>query len=429
MKKQILNNWILKLVSVVCAMLLWIVVYNSEDPVEFERFYNIPVTFENTEILEKEGKVYEVLNNTDTISSISVQAKRSVMKELNKDDIRVVANFNNMKMDGTVELEIYSERYASDEIVFKASSDELQLFVEPRVEKSFYLSVETAGEPADGYVIYNTSTSQNRINISGANSVVEKIYKVIARVDVTGATGDISTSVDLALFDKEGMEISTDRLTMSAESIATTISIYPTKTVPIVYEISGEPAEGFTTTGKVTYGLTEQVVMGRSAYLSNISEIVVKGDAVSIEGVEETALLTVDIDDYLPSGIYRADRNTNDGMATIEVVVVPILEQKFTLQAKQVSLNYVPEGYFADLTLDTAEFIITVRAAQNELETLEAETLKASIDISDWIMEHETQDLETAAVYKITPKINLGEAFEVIESGTIEVVIGEKEGR
>lgn len=427
MKKQILNNWILKLVSVVCAMLLWIVVYNSEDPVEFERFYNIPVTFENTEILEKEGKVYEVLNHTDTVASISVQAKRSVMKELSKDDICVIANFNNMKMDGTVELEIYSERYASDEVVFKASSEELQLFVEPKVEKSFYLSVETVGEPAEGYMVNSTSTSQNRINISGASSIVEKIYKVVALVDVAGATGDISTSVELSLYDKEGIEISTDRLSMSAESIATTINIYPTKTVPVTYEITGTPAEGFAATGEVTYGLTEQVIMGRSTYLSNISEIVVKGDAVSIEGAEGTVLLTVDIDDYLPSGIYRADRNTSDGMATIEVVVVPILEQEFTMEAKQVSLNYVPDGYFADLVLDTAQFTITVRAAENVLETIEEDTLRASIDIAEWIMEHKDQDMTKAAVYRITPKISLGEAFEVIESGTIEVVVGKDE--
>ncbi len=427
MKKRMLNNWILKLLSVVCAMALWIVVYNSEDPVEFERFYNIPVTFEHTEVLEKEGKVYEVLNNTDIISSISVQAKRSVMKELSKDDIFVVADFNNMKMDGTIELEIYSERYASDEVVFKASSEELTLLIEPKTEKSIYLSVETVGKPADGYVIYNTSTTQNRINVSGAKSIVDRIYRVVAMVDVTGATGDISTSVALSLYDKEGNEISKDALTMSAESMATTINIYPTKTVPVRYEITGEPADGFVTTGEVTYTVTEQLLMGRSAYLAGITEIVVKGDAVSIEGATETVLLKVDLDNYLPSGIYRADRASNDGSATVEVVLVPIVEQEFTLEAKQVTLNHIPDHYFADRTLDTAEFTVTVRAPQHYMETLEASALKASIDIADWLEENSALEVGAGTVYKIMPKLSLGEEFEVTASGTIEVVIGKDE--
>ena len=424
MKKQIFNNWILKLVSVVCAVLLWIIVYNSEDPVEFDRFYNVPVSFENTEVLEKEGKVYEVLGNSDIINYISVQAKRSVMNDLTKDDIHVVADFNNMKMDGTIELEIYSEKYADGEIVFKPSAEELKLFVEAKAEKSPNIQVEIVGEPAEGYVVFSKNSSQNRISVSGGTSVVSRISKAVAKVDVTGATGDIITSVDLVLYDKDGAEIPADKLEMNVKSVTTTVNIYPTKTVPVGYEITGEPAEDYVTTGEVTYGVTEVELMGTTSNLYRVSEIVVKGEDVTIEGAEEDVVLNIDLDDYLPSGVYRVDRANDDGRTTVTVGVVPIVEEEFTLLANQVSIKNIPDNYFADLTLDTAEFTITIRGAQPLIEELDSTKLKGTIDIAAWMEENNFTELGVGTVYKIVPEFDLGEELEVVSCGTIEVAAG-----
>ena len=183
-------------------------------------------------------------------------------------------------------------------------------------------------------------------------SNVSRVEKAVAKVDVTGATGDIITSVDLVLYDKEGAEISTDKLEMNVKSVTTTVIIYPTKTVPVVYEIAGEPAEGFVTTGEVTYGVTEVEVMGSNSNLSRISEIAVKDEEISIEGAVENVVLNVDLDNYLPSGIYRVDRASDDGRSTVEVEIVPIIEQEFTLLAKQVTLKI-----FRRITLQTVLWI------------------------------------------------------------------------
>ena len=424
MKKRFFNNWILKLTSVVCAMLLWFVVYNSEDPVEFGRFYNVPVTFENTEVLEKEGKVYEVLSNSDVINSIRVQAKRSVINDMTKDDIHVVADFNKMKMDGTIELEIYSQRHTQGEIDFESSSDELKLFVEPKASTSPYIFVETIGKPAEGYIIFDTSTSQNRINVSGGKSIIDRIAKAVAVVDVTGATGDISTYVELDLYGKDGAEISTDRLDMNVKSAVTTVTIYPTKTVPVRYEIIGTPAENHVTTGQVIYDVTEVELVGKPSTLSRVSEIVVKGEEISIEGAEESVILNLDLDNYLPSGIYRTDRAMNDGRTSVEVEIVPIIEQEFTLLAKQVILTNIPDKHFADRTLDTAEFTVTIRGAEHLLAGLDSTKIKGTINFSEWMSDNNLERLGVGTVYKIVPKFDLGEEFEVVDSESIDVVAG-----
>lgn len=427
MKKRIFNNWLLKLASVVCAMMLWFVVYNSEDPVEYGRFYNVQVTFENTEVLEKEGKVYQVLDNSDVIDSVSVRANRSVINDLSKDDIHVVADFNNYKMDGTIELEFSSERHSAGEIEFNASSDVLKLFVENKAEASPYIHVETIGEPADGYLVYSANTTQNRINVSGGASVVERISKAVAIVDVSDAMGDINTSIDLVLYDKEGSEISVENLEMSMKTVATSVVIYPTKTVPVRYEISGEPAEDFVVTGEVAYGVTEVEIMGRSSYLAKLPELVISGEEMSIEGSAENAVLHIDLDDYLPTGVYRVNRANNDGKTSVTVEIVPIIEQKFTLLAKQVSVMNVPDDHFADRVLDTAEFEVIIRGAQHLLRELDGTKLQGSIDFEAWMAENDYKELGEGKVYLITPGFDLGEEYEVISVEAIEIVAGKKE--
>ena len=424
MKKQIFNNWILKLVSVVCAMMLWIIVYNSEDPVEFVRFYNVPVVFENTDVLEKDGKVYEVLGNTDVISSIRVRAQRSVANDLSKEDIRVVADFKNMKMDGTIELEVYCDRYSKGELEFELSAKELKLFAEAKVEVSPFIYVETVGTPAEGYVVYDAKTTHNRMTVSGGKSIVERIDKAVALVDVSGATGDIITYVDIALYDINGAVISTEKLNMNIEYEQATVNIFPTKTVPLKYEISGVPAEDYVTTGNVSYEKEEITVMGRAATLASVSEIVVKGEEVSVEGAEGNVTLNLDLDKYLPSGIFRVDKDTHNGRFTVDVEVVPIIEQEFEIKASQVDIINIPDKHFADRTLDTAQFTVTVRGAQHLIAQLDKSQIKGKINITEWLNENSITSIEDSKVCKIIPEFNLGEELEVVTSETIDVVVG-----
>lgn len=424
MKKQIFNNWILKLVSVVCAMMLWIIVYNSEDPVEFIRFYNVPVEFENTEVLEADGKVYEVLGNTDVISTIRVRAKRSVTSDLSKSDIRVVADFKNMKMDGTIELEVYCNRYSKGEIEFELSAKELKLFAESKIEASPFIYVETIGTPAEGYVVYDAKTTHNRMTVSGGKSIVERIDKAVALVDVSGAKGDIITYVDIVLYDSNGAAISTEKLSMNVEYEQATVNIFPTKTVPVRYEISGAPAEGYVTTGNVTYETESISIMGRPATLSSVSEILVKGEGVSIEGAEGNVTLNIDLDNYLPTGIFRADRNESNGRIAVDVEVVPIIEQEFQITASQVDIVNVPERHFADRTLDSAPLTVVVKGPQHLIEQIDKTNIEGMIDIKAWMKENDITELGVGTVYKIVPKFDLGEILEVVSSGTIDVAAG-----
>ena len=100
------------------------------------------------------------------------------------------------------------------------------------------------------------------------------------------------------------------------------------------------------------------------------------------------------------------------------------MEEEFTLLANQVSIKNIPDNYFADLTLVTAEFTITIRGAQPLIEELDSTKLKGTIDIAAWMEENNFTELGVGTVYKIVPEFDLGEELEVVSCGTIEVAAG-----
>ena len=47
MKKSLMNKFTLKILSLLIAMLIWLLVVNVQDPITTEIFTDIPVTFVN----------------------------------------------------------------------------------------------------------------------------------------------------------------------------------------------------------------------------------------------------------------------------------------------------------------------------------------------------------------------------------------------
>ena len=91
MKKRILNNLGLKLLSISLAIVLWFLVVMADNPKDSVTFSNIQVTLLNTELLEEGNKFYEVLEGSDRIR-VTVEAPRNVIKELSASDVAAEAD-------------------------------------------------------------------------------------------------------------------------------------------------------------------------------------------------------------------------------------------------------------------------------------------------------------------------------------------------
>ena len=420
MKERILNNWGLKLASVAFAVVLWVVNWNINDPRTSNKITNVPVTFINTEAITDNNQVYEVLDGTDVIRSISVSGANSVVSDLDDADIHAEADFSKMKLDGTVEIKIYSDKH-NDAITFKSSSNELKLLVEDRVERYFSLEAELTGTPKDGYMVGSSKLDWNRIMVSGGESKVSNIDKAKAIVDISDTSGDVFSYANIVLYDKEGKEVSEDNISLSMKTVGTTIEILKVKTVPIKYISEGIPAEGYVKTDKATSEANEITICGKENVIANVAEIVVEGEELYFEEAENDVVLTIDLDDYLPEGTARVDKSSK-GRVNVTIHVSPIIEKEYTIPMGQIQIENVPEGYSVVHVYPSTEMSVTIRGGEHILKELDASAVIGSFDVSAWMEANNIQNLKDKEVLHVKPTYDMGEDLEAISTTSVEII-------
>lgn len=74
MKEKLGNDLILKVFSLVLAILLWLFVINTEDPVITKSFSNIPVDMLNEQVLDELNRTYKITEGSTV--SFTVKGKK-----------------------------------------------------------------------------------------------------------------------------------------------------------------------------------------------------------------------------------------------------------------------------------------------------------------------------------------------------------------
>lgn len=387
MKKRLMNNLGLKLLSVICAFFLWLIVLNINDPVDYQQFTGVQVEMINADAITGEGKVYEILDNSNVIT-VTVKAKRSILDTLSRENIRAVADLSEVTITNTVSIKLSSNKYNSSIESIDSNTEYLRLNIEDIRRKQLVIDTVTTGTPAEGYLIGKVTTDQNLVRLSGPESLISRVSSAQVVVDVSGMKADISTSAELRLYDADGKQIVNDSITSNIDAVNVNVSILATKTIPISYQTMGTPAEGYALTGVIT-GTPETVtIAGPQNTLDKIDVITVPETALNVTGQTDSMNVILNIADYLPSGVTLADRSFN-GSVTVEVQIEKIETRYLVVPESNVILQNIPEGYEASVLEDEAESDIGVRAISSIVRGLDGNTFYGTIDVSEYFEEQQ----------------------------------------
>ncbi len=379
MKKWLTQNLGLKFLAVICATVLWLVVMNINDPVEELRFYNIPVELINTDAITDEGKVYEILDNTNTIN-VTVRAKRSVLGSLDKDNIRAVADLSEVSVTNLVAIKLSSNKSSSQIESIDSATEFLKLNIEDIRRKQMSIEIVTTGTPAEGYLTGTVTAGQTVVRVSGPESVIARIQKVQATVDVTGMKSNISTSADLVFYDANGKAIASDSIDANISTVDVKVSILATKEVYFVYNTTGVPADGYEMTGAITGTYDRITIAGAQNILDTISYIEIPGEALNVTGQTDSLNTLINVEDYLPNGVSVKDEDY-DGALGVVVEIRPLENRYITIPAEQIQILNVPEGYTARLYNYSGTAAVGLRAIEPVLDRVSEDALIGVIDL------------------------------------------------
>lgn len=419
MKEKLTKNLGLKIVAVLFATCLWMISINITDPYQ-SKDYSVTVQIQNMSVMSAAGKYVEVADNSDKIS-VRVRGSRSVMDSFSTSNIVATADINEMDENNQIPIKFSTVKTSGSKIESIRSNDNyITVKVEDikRVQKN--IEVATKNTPAKGYILGKTSTEQNALRISGPESAVNMVSKVVVNFDLDGAKDDVSMILPIELYDKEGRKISDERLTTSIKEVQCVATILETKEVALVSDVKGEAAKGYGFTGELKYEPSTVLIAGKSSGIKNISQIEIT-EAIDVQNARENVTSVVDLKTFLPDNIVLAAASF-DGKVKVTAVIEPEITKKFEMEVKDIEIVNVPEGKEAVLAEQGETTEVELTGFESVIQNFDEKELKAEVDILSYMASNNMAELK-AGSYEMEFIFELPEGMWLEEPQLVKIVI------
>ena len=424
MKKKLTDNLGLKIGSVLFAALLWLLVTNINNPATTRRVNNVRVTIINGEVLTRQGKIYEVLDDSDVLDYVAITGPKTVMNNIGGGDLVAIADMNKLTADNTIPIELSTVQYNESLDSIRASSGVVKLKVEDRKSISIPLRAETSGTLQEGYIVGDVTTDQNLVRVSGPESLISMIETAEVSVGIAGFTGDIGTNAEIKLYDANGTEVPKDKLTMNINTVGVNVEILGTKSVPLRFAASGTPANGYRATGVISSSPGTVLLAGKGSALRNLSVIEIPDTEVDITGATGNVTTTVDIRPYLSGSVELAEAGF-DGNVAVTVNVEQEITRSITISESNIVIENLPEQYEGVISTYEEEFPIQVRGLAEEVNALDAEQIRGVVDINRLLETGVIEELGEG-YYDVNLAFNLPDTVSLRENITVRLNIRER---
>ena len=419
MKKLLTRNLGLKLASLLLAFVLWFLVAQIYDPKDTVTFNNIQVRLINTELLDEEGKVYEVLDNSNLVR-VTVTGPQSIVKsELRRSDIVAEADMSKLTDINTIAITYYCENISYDSVEIKGNHDSVRLNVEDKTSKWIKLESNTIGDVASGYMIGNVTLDQTNIEVTGPKSAISQVDHAGVDINVTDSTTSLSANVDIKLYDADDNELVLESVKKNVDSAYMTVEVLATKEVPVEIEYMGVPEDGYMATGEVESSVPTVRIAGTVSTLVGISAITVPEDRMNITGQSDNLVDIINLKEYLPANVRLADKSF-DGKITATVYIEPIVSKDLTVAAENISVTGVPDGMEAEITSTAEEYNITVSGLSRDVSILHDSSVTGILNLTQWMEDNGVEEL-TPGTYTIPVTFNLAEDITVVPDINIHI--------
>lgn len=380
MKKSLTNNIGLKLLAFLFAFMLWLLVVNIDDPVDTKTFDSIPVTIEHAEVVTQDQRSYQVLDGTDTVS-VTVSATRSVLEKISAENIAATADMRELYLESQIPIEITIPGYEFESAT--ANPRNVQVKIEQNKSDTFPITVTTTGTVRDGYVLGNVQADPERVTVNGPESVIDRISKVVAQVNVSGLSEDSSIDAVLTYYDSDNNEISAEQLAnnLGTTGVKVNVTLYHTARIPVTVDTSGVTAADGYSISEVTWTPEEIQLAGEEEVLDALESIRIPADAVDITSISQRTEQTVDITPYLPEGTRLVDENGNNILVTARVAREGT--KSFDIPVGSITVDNLSDSLTVSGYGSGDDLEVHIGGPQEQLNSLQLSDLAVSIDLKD----------------------------------------------
>lgn len=421
MKTKRPNNFPLKIMSLAVAILVWLIVVNVDNPVISKTYIISNVELINKQYIEDTDKVC-MRDDEQTPVRVTIKAERKTLSRITAENIQAVADAQQAVSLETnpvmIPISVTCPGISQNNISVQPQNMSVRL--EDRATAEFMVTVNSGeGMPGKGYEIGSQIVSPEKVRITGPKSMINKIDKVIANVDVNGITEDTTDTENLTIIDKNQEQLSEDSMKyIGMDNVKATVTTKLWKVragVKINVNYKGVPADGYVVDSAVTVPETVSVAGSEEA----LDELKVMGNtiwvqdekSVDISGAKNDVEEKVNISELLSEGLKLTSGSSEE--VWVNIRVLPEGGKIFTIPATKDSVRFKNKADNLQVSFEIDKMEVRVKAVDGDIEALSDDDIKASIDLSD----------KEEGSYEVPVKINLPKGYELIEDVKTEIKV------
>ena len=424
-KKKITDNLSLKIMSVAVAVVVWLIVVNIDNPVGTNYY-----TITNVELINKEyvessdtiGKMCMPEENQDTVR-VAITADKKTRDKIRVSDISAVADLQQaVSLDTNpvmVPITVTCSVSGIGPGDIKVTPQNLSVNLDEKETQEFVVNViRVDTKPGKDYEVGSLTANPEKVRITGPKSLVNKIDKVNAAIELNGKTQDFTQEVTLSIIDKNqealsDSEMNSLRIENNAQVIVTAKLWKIRQGVKISAGYVGTPAEGYQAGMIKTVPDTISVAgntEGLETLAANDNVITIPSESIDISGESSDVEKKISLKDLLPDNVKLTSDSSEDVWVTVSIL--PEGSREFSFPTKEIEVKNKPDDL--QVTFETAQIAIRIKSDSKDLDDLDVtKDIKASIDLED----------KEEGNYEVPVTVSLPDGYEIVENVSTEVVI------
>lgn len=424
-KKKITDNLSLKIMSVAVAVVVWLIVVNIDNPVGTNYYTITNVELINKEYVESSDTIRKMCmpeENQDTVR-VAITADKKTRDKIRVSDISAVADLQQaVSLDTNpvmVPITVTCSVSGIGPGDIKVTPQNLSVNLDEKETQEFVVNV-TRGDtkPGKDYEVGSLTANPEKVRITGPKSLVNKIDKVNAAIELNGKTQDFTQEVTLSIIDKNqealsDSEMNSLRIENNAQVIVTAKLWKIRQGVKISAGYVGTPAEGYQAGMIKTVPDTISVAgstEGLETLAANDNVITIPSESIDISGESSDVEKKISLKDLLPDNVKLTSDSSEDVWVTVSIL--PEGSREFSFPTKEIEVKNKPDDL--QVTFETAQIAIRIKSDSKDLDDLDVtKDIKASIDLED----------KEEGNYEVPVTVSLPDGYEIVENVSTEVVI------
>lgn len=401
MDKWLGNTTSLKITSVVIAIIIWAVVHidpatspqsitSNTDTKIIEATSIVPVGLDTDK--------YVLTAMEPTVARLVVEGRISTLKAATLDDYVVQLDLSNVE-PGIQDLPL-TVKLPKGVTEVDLSPRVVTVKIEELETKTLEVQVLTEGEPAEGYLVGESSIigdTGNVVEVTMPKDDFEHLDKVAVTVNIADAKETVvNKKAKIVAYDTQGAPIS--NVTFNPETLsAQTIITLPDKEVPIQLRYSGSLPEGYS----LVSISTDQNLVKLHALQSTLDTLTMyDGFIVDLSKVKESGEITVKSN--LQDGI--------TGVVPAEIPVKVVIEPTSTrlMNDVPITVNGLSNDYALEIdNYPDRKMDVMLQGAETLLQRVRLSDVKLTLDVSSL----------TAGTHKLAVAVELPAYIQADVSG------------